>query len=92
MNHYGMMASRHWALWLPDRYAGIPDKEPFFTDLGEQIENAIADRAESLEREGLLEEGFALKYASPDTARAQAEREVVLQMLLLPPEEETQAG
>ena len=34
MNRYGLMAQRHWAQWLPARYAAIEDPGSFFSGLG----------------------------------------------------------
>jgi hypothetical protein len=44
MNRYGLMAQKHWARWLPTRYATIEDPGSFFSSLGKQV----ADRIDSL--------------------------------------------
>ena len=41
MNHYGTMAQRHWARWLPQRYAAIQDPDSFFSALGEEVAQRI---------------------------------------------------
>ena len=45
MNKYGHMAIRHWEKTDPDRFQQIPesDREPFFTELGEQADQWVAD-------------------------------------------------
>ena len=43
MNQYGQMARRHWARWLPERFAAIENPEAFFTGLGEQAEQIVLD-------------------------------------------------
>ncbi len=45
VNQYGEMARRHWARWLPDRYAAIENPEEFFTSLGNQAEKKITTLA-----------------------------------------------
>jgi hypothetical protein len=37
MNRYGVKAQRHWARWLPRRYAAISASESFFTTLGQEV-------------------------------------------------------
>ena len=44
MNRYGLMAQKHWARWLPARYARIEDPDSFFSDLG----RLTAERIDSL--------------------------------------------
>ena len=41
MNQYGEMARRHWARWLPERFAAIENPEAFFTGLGDEAEQRI---------------------------------------------------
>ena len=41
MNQYGQMARRHWARWLPGRFATIENPEAFFTGLGDEAEQKI---------------------------------------------------
>ena len=43
MNQYGEMARRHWARWLPGRFAAIENPEAFFTGLGEEAEQIVLD-------------------------------------------------
>ena len=41
MNQYGEMARRHWARWLPGRFAAIENPETFFTSLGDKAGQRI---------------------------------------------------
>ena len=34
MNRYGLMARKHWARWLPERYAQIEDPEQLLLGWG----------------------------------------------------------
>jgi hypothetical protein len=43
MNHYGVTARRHWERWLPERYATIQNPDSFFSTLGEEVAQQIAD-------------------------------------------------
>ena len=43
MNRYGLMAQRHWAQWLPQRYATISDPDSYFSTLGQEAARQIDD-------------------------------------------------
>jgi hypothetical protein len=86
MNHYGTMAQRHWARWLPERYAAIPDPGSFFSALGEETARQIADLALDLAGDDPPGEGYLVKVGRLNMARLQAEEIVLPERILLTPE------
>ena len=77
MNRYGLMAQKHWARWLPARYASIEDPASFFSDLGNQVVERIDALALSLAGDDQPGEGYLGKAGRLGHARPQAE-EIVL--------------
>ncbi len=74
MNRYGQLAQEHWRRWLPIRYAAIPDPEDFFSTLGQEVQDQVADLSVQLEGpdlpgEGYLEKLGRLNMAKPSAAR-----------------------
>ena len=45
MNRYGLMAQRHWAQWLPQRYATISEPDSYFSTLGQEAAQRLGDAA-----------------------------------------------
>jgi hypothetical protein len=86
MNHYGAMAQRHWARWLPSQYAAIQDQERFFTDLGDRASERIAELADHFAGEVPPGEGYLDRVGRLGQARRQAEEIVLAEMILLEPE------
>jgi hypothetical protein len=86
MNYYGEMASRHWARWLPNRYAAIEDPDSFFSGLGSQAEARIDALADHLAGDDQPGEGYLGKVGRLGQARRQAEEIVLPEMILLEPE------
>ncbi len=86
MNYYGEMASRHWARWLPNRYAAIEDPDSFFSDLGSQAEARIDALADELAGDDQPGEGYLGKVGRLGQARRQAEEIVLPEMILPEPE------
>ena len=43
MNRYGLMAQRHWAQWLPQRYATISEPDSYFSTLGQDVAQRIEE-------------------------------------------------
>jgi hypothetical protein len=87
VNEYGSIAQRHWQRWRPARYAAIADPDAYFTDLGEQLAQEVADlwarmRAQAGNPPG---EDYVARVGRLNALRKQAE-EVVLTDLVLPPE------
>ena len=86
MNQYAEMARRHWARWLPDRYAAIGNPEEFFTSLGNQAEEKITALAWDLAGDDPPGEEYLAKAGRLGEARHRAEQIVLDEMILLPPE------
>ncbi|MGH3219215.1 MAG: hypothetical protein ACRDPY_10985 [Streptosporangiaceae bacterium] len=86
MNHYGTMAQRHWERWLPQRYATIQDPASFFSTLGEETAQQIADLALDLAGDDPPGEEYLVKVGRLNMARLQAEEIVLPERILLRPE------
>ena len=86
MNRYGQMARKHWARWLPARYAAIKDPTSFFSDLGNQAEQRIDQLTDRLAGEDPPGEDYLAKAGRLGQARMQAEEIVLAELILLPPE------
>lgn len=86
MNQYGAMARRHWARWLPERYAAISDPDSFFSSIGQEAATRIADLALDLAGSDPPGEGYLEKVGRLNMARLQAEEIVLPELILLPPE------
>ncbi len=86
MNHYGEMARRHWAKWLPHQYAAIEEAESFFTDLGNRASDRIAELAEQFAGESPPGETYLDRAGRLGQARRRAEEIVLAEMILLEPE------
>ena len=86
MNQYGEMARRHWARWLPERFAAIENPGAFFTGLGEEAEQRITALAWELAGDDPPGEGYLDKAGRLGEARHRAEQIMLDEMILLPPE------
>lgn len=86
MNHYAVIARRHWQRWLPGRYAQIPDPDSFFSTLGQEAAQQIADLMMDLAGDDPPGEDYLTKAGRLTAARSQAE-EIVLHDLLPDPED-----
>jgi hypothetical protein len=86
MNRYGLMAQKHWAQWLPTRYATMEDPDSFFSDLGNQVAERIDSLALQLAGDDQPGEGYLGKAGRLGQARRQAEEIVLADMVLLEPE------
>src|ERR1022692_3471231 len=86
MNRYGLMAQRHWARWLPARYAQIEDPDSFFSDLGRLTAERIDSLALDLAGDDQPGEGYLGKAGRLGQARHQAEEIVLADLILLEPE------
>jgi hypothetical protein len=89
MNRYGLMAQKHWARWLPARYAAIEDPDSFFSSLGKQAGEQIDRLALRLAGDDQPGEGYLGKAGRLGQARHQAEEIVLADLILLDPEPAT---
>ncbi len=92
VNRYGRRAMRHWAQWLPGRYAQIQDREGFFARLGQQAADQIQDLMMDLAGDDPAGEDYLAKLARMNTARLEAEGQVLRELILLEPEPGMQDG
>jgi hypothetical protein len=86
MNRYGLMARKHWARWLPGRYARIEDPDSFFSELGTRTAARIDSLALNLAGDDRPGEGYLGKAGRLGQARRQAEEIVLNELILLEPE------
>jgi len=86
VNQYGEMARRHWARWLPARFAAIGNPQTFFKNLGDEAEQRITALAWELAGDDPPGEGYLDKAGRLGEARHRAEQIVLDEMILLPPE------
>jgi hypothetical protein len=89
VNQYGQVAQAHWKRYRPAEYARISDRETFFRDLGNQIEQRILDRADALEQAVPAGQPFQARWEQMMAARPTAEREVLAEMLPAAEDDET---
>jgi hypothetical protein len=93
MNRYGIQAMRHWQQTDPQRFSAIPDREAFFTALGEEAEREIQARAAALAGPDRPGEAYLEKVGRWNMARFTAESEVLRELVLIPdPGESDEAG
>jgi hypothetical protein len=83
MNKYGRQAMSHWEKTDPERYEAIPDKEAFFTQLGEQAEQEIDLRADALAGPDRPGESMLEKAGRLNMARFIAEEQVLRELVLI---------
>jgi hypothetical protein len=88
MNHYGLMAQKHWRRWLPRRYSEIQNPQSFFSTLGEEVSQAIGDLAPDLAGDSPPGETYLSRTGRLTAARRQAEEIVLREQVLLEPEPE----
>lgn len=87
MNKYGMQAQRTWQQASPTHYSQIPNPDEFFTQLGEQAAEQIAELQMKLAGPDPAGESYFEKVGRLNAAKNQAE-EIVSHELLSPPETE----
>ena len=89
MNRYGLMAQRHWAQWLPQRYATISEPDSYFSTLGQEAETQIEELTLELAGDDQPGEQYLAKAGRLTAARSQAEEIILPRQILLAPEPET---
>lgn len=81
MNHYGVIAQRHWQSYAPSHVAGLPDPTRFFTELGLEVQTQVERLMASLAGLDCLEETYLEKVARLQTARSTAEEIVMAELV-----------
>ena len=89
MNRYGLMAQRHWAQWLPQRYATISEPDSYFSTLGQEAETQIEELTLDLAGDDQPGEQYLAKAGRLTAARSRAEEIVLPQRVLPAPEPQT---
>ncbi|MEU6070599.1 hypothetical protein ABZ864_40710 [Streptomyces sp. NPDC047082] len=82
MNHYGAQMMRHWQSERRREYLEIADPEQHFTQLGMEIAEEVESRARNLAGTAPPHEGYLARLQRLNTARLEAEGEVVRGYLL----------
>jgi hypothetical protein len=83
------MARRHWAQWLPMRYATISEPDSYFSTLGQEVETQIEELTLELAGDDQPGEEYLAKAGRLTAARSRAEEIVLPQQVLLAPEPQT---
>ena len=89
MNRYGLMAQRHWAQWLPQRYATISEPDSYFSTLGQEAARQIEELTLELAGDDQPGEEYLAKAGRLTAARSRAEEIVLPQRVLPAPEPQT---
>jgi hypothetical protein len=83
VNKYALMAQRHWAQWLPQRYATISEPDSYFSTLGQEVAQQIEELTLDLAGDDQPGEEYLAKAGRLTAARSRAE-EIVLPERVLP--------
>jgi hypothetical protein len=89
VNRYGLMAQRHWAQWLPLRYATISEPDSYFSTLGQEVAQQVEELTLELAGDDQPGEEYLAKAGRLTAARSRAEEIVLPQQVLLAPEPQT---
>lgn len=81
MNHYGMLAMRHWQRYAPSTVAAIQDPTEFFTSLGNQVEAQVIELAKNTAAAEPLPVVYPETVGRRRMARVQAEEVVLMQLV-----------
>lgn len=81
MNPYGRTAQQHWQQHLPTRYAQIPDPQSYFTQLGEEIQEEIEQRAATIAGDDPPGETYLQKLGRLNEATLTARSDVLRERL-----------
>jgi hypothetical protein len=86
MNRYGRLAQEHWAKWRPNELSQIPDREAFFSTLGQEVAAQVEALAAALAGDDPGGEQGLQKQGRLEMARFNAQAQILREMVLLPPE------
>jgi hypothetical protein len=89
VNRYGLMAQRHWAQWLPQRYATISEPDSYFSTLGQEAARQIEELTAEMAGDDQPGEEYLAKAGRLTAARSRAEEIVLPQRVLPAPEPQT---
>ena len=84
MNRYGAQAQAHWREAMPQRLAGLANPQEYFTQLGEDIAQAIEELTRQLAGTPPPEETYLQRLRRLNMARTEAESLVMRRMVLQP--------
>lgn len=82
MNRYGQQAMRHWQDTRPGQVRDLPDPEAFFSQMGEDLEQAIEDLERKLAGTPPPQETYMQRVQRLTMARFEAESQILRGMLL----------
>jgi hypothetical protein len=83
MNRYGRQAWEHYQRHRPRTLAGMDDPETTFTEFGQVLAAQIEEQARALAGQAPPGEGYLARLRRLNTARFQAESQVLREELLL---------
>ncbi|WP_328384360.1 hypothetical protein OHQ88_33400 (plasmid) [Micromonospora zamorensis] len=83
MNRYGAQAMTHWSETMPLRLSDLQDPEAFFTQLGEEVSQAIEELTRRLAGQQPEQETYLQRLQRLNTARQEAESQVIREMVLV---------
>lgn len=83
MNRYGEQAMAHWQEHRPQAFQELEDPQGYFAGLGEEISQSIEARARALAGVQPPGEGYLQRLQRLQTARAEAESQVLRETVLL---------
>ncbi|MFI7026300.1 hypothetical protein ACIBMZ_26650 [Micromonospora sp. NPDC049900] len=84
---YAAQAKEHWTRTWPDRVRDLEDPEAFFTQLGQDIAEAIETTTRTLAGEPPAGESYLSRLQRLNTARHTAESHVMRTMVYLEPDQ-----
>lgn len=86
LHRYARLAEQHMQTYLPARYHQIDDPDTYFTQLGEQIAEAVHTLEITLAATEPAATDYLLRAGQLRAARVQAEEIVFSDLVYLPPE------
>jgi hypothetical protein len=81
VNRYGQQTMQHWQSTRPTQLADLTDLDAFFTQMGEDMEQAIEDLARTLAGDPPPDETYLQRVQRLTMARFEAESQTVRGML-----------